>query len=81
MLEAMPDEAPSILYFDISCEDMNCLFLTAVLSCHGNVVWNYLHTQCNIIWCTHPCSVSTTGYSSVSFWARNEEVRSPFNFC
>ena len=26
ILKAMPDEAPSVLYFGISCEDMNCLF-------------------------------------------------------
>ena len=33
MLEYMPDEAPSVLYFGISCEDLNCL-LTAVLRSH-----------------------------------------------
>jgi hypothetical protein len=30
MLESISDEAPSVLYFGISCEDSNCL-LTAVL--------------------------------------------------
>ena len=26
MLEPMPDEAPRVLYFGISCENMNCPF-------------------------------------------------------